>query len=691
MGLNIEKMGKIMAVVRDPDEIPFNREYQYDQRFNNRTGESSRHSFIQGDTRIIGDSSVRNRNTNRLNIAREVNNMPRIPITWRGTPLVARGGRVLWPLRVRRPNRIGVRIRTSYRVRRGPHYRRVTRRHLATLRRSQRRIRRARGRLRRRRMTQTRGGQTRIKTNNLYIRPIRRRTRRIRIRRTRKRTAIKHYKYGWYSLGLHYLTGANFDPRLNTQGTNASRYQSGVAYKAIFLGTEVDNGAWDPIGYIDWIPFNENEVTPRVEVGNAWLNSTLICFNYTVSNPTETDPGYNGLNGNITVSQANMKPIASWVGHTHTEFFYTTAGNGSVLPSSWNNTNFMCHMPEVPATSIAWTKSSTQPFQSLGNETATYYIPYSAKWSYVYARFRYSIRVSWPEIYAKMGSSESSAAPNNPPLVIRLMAIRFMTDIAPTSEALPAYIFPENASIRSGFNPTYRKQLWENWRGVMVFTKTLTFNGALLPNGAKHAQNENVDGLVDGQDGVFTIRYPYKTHNNYIMRASTPPPDIFWPSVRQGRLVTYCYAAFDGDPYIWRNGYTITNTGSADVFKQLVSPKCSIVFSPTYFCFPRYKRPDPHTTSSEYYANTYGQLAQVRTAQIMRNPTLKARSLLPVPIADEKAVSEVISNAKIENALAKETQKDIQEENIVVLNALQSEAALEDEEEAGPASSSSSS
>lgn len=688
MGLNIDSMGKIMAVdltYVPPEERPWHRANRREERLVTQNPDPDNPRYIARDSGLQARQFARNR---YLELRGPIP-MPRIPITWRGNPIVVRNGRVLWPLRTRRRNRIGVRIRANYTIRRGATYRRRTRQHLATIRRRGRRIRRSR-----RRMTYKQGGQTRLKTNNVRITPFKRRTKRIRIRRIRRKRLVKHYKYGWYSKGIHYLTGNGYDPRYS-DNTEQARNSFGGTYKAIYLDTA--NGDWDPVGYLDKVYYSGMTGTG---LGNTWMNSSLICFNYWVSNGAQLASQNTGLNGETGINFVgqNQRTVAPWVGKGWTQFFYGNTIENGLLPETWTNQHQLVLMPDVPLQQVQWaTGRAGAPGQTSTqtNVSTTQAIPYSVKWSYVYARFRYSIRVAWPDIYAKMGSLTQTAAPNNPPLVVRLFAIRYMTEDAPSAEALPNYIFPVNAGIRSGFSPTYRKKLWENWQGVMIFSKTFTFNGALLPNGARHAPGDNVDGLVDGQDGVFTIRYPYKTHNNYVMGSSTATSNdiVYWPSVKQGKVVTYCYAAFDGDPYLWRNGTTdLSNKDSNDVAVE-IEPKASIVFSPLYFCFPRYKKPDPHLSTTGYYENTYGQLSAMRTATIMRNPALKASMLLSNEIiADEKAVSDVISNAKIQNAIAKETEKDVTEENTCVLNALQSEAALEEEdEEAGPASSSSAS
>lgn len=597
--------------------------------------------------------------------------VPRAPLTNRGRVLmVNRSGKVFF--RGVRPRRGRARRRrVVFRRRRGRFRTGIGNR----ARRAVRRLTRL-TRVRRARMVTLRAGQRRISTRNVsvgYKRPRSVRVPLFRMRRSR----------GWYRQGLWYLTGGSYYNQLSGTGTQVNRRVSSASALGIQFSSD-DGTIWPALGFMQGVFLDNNYTVVNSGVDNALVVTSMICFNFTqqpIQNPELVDQAYFGLNplSGATVggnAYSQYHTVAAWVKHSVCEFFYADSLSSPLdrfLGDGWSVDTPLARMPPVPCKRVSFLSGTAYPFSMVttsNNQTnaSIRMVPYSVRWSYVYARFRYSIKVMWPVAWAELrtGSLISGTSPrnppNNPPFVVRLIGVRYTTDEALDQRYFPRYYFPLNASIRSRPKAGYRSALWKDYKGIVFFEKMFSFNGQLLP---KSTGEEN---LIDGQEGVFTVRCPYKTYNNYTFpletQSSIGDVRMFWPtSSLIGRIRFYCYAAFDGDPAYFSKLFV--EGESVQNLMAEYAPSCSVMFQPTYYCYPSLKEPHVKYVLSDKSSMEHGAgLMSVSpiTGELVSLKQANKDQILKTRLESVKHVTIDPSKSEVENIKDTEAEKTSEEE-----------------------------
>lgn len=474
----------------------------------------------------------------------------------------------------------------------------------------------------RRRGTTYSGGQRRAATHNVSIRYRRPRVLKIRLSKSHSR--------GWYTQGKWLLTGGYVGSRFTQSDTGQMRNIPQDAYYSIQFTTNPNgvtpNDAWRPLGFLGNVGFSATNFTgpeSDLNVANTAYVDSSVAFNYTSWNihnippganpPSTTDDAY-GLNSVVpagspgSISNA-YSFVAPWVKATSIFFCYASnAKPHPILGDMWTSYPDQCRLPNCPVKQISFFPHNY--FVPLGAYTSTAeptvnpayrLLPYSMKWSYVYARFRYAVKIQWPDAWGTLfennyaGSSTSpSVLPDNPPLIIRFIGVRYMTDEYLTEQYFARYYFPINGSISSHMQKSCPSSLWNDYKGVVFFSKSFTFNGRLLPH------STGVENLSDGQEGVFTVRCPFATSNNYVMSirddSSASTAAVCWPTVKQGRIMFYCYCGLDN--WMWMQNYATGQYATIDALCTSLSPKISVLFQPVYYCYPKIKAPSPRFITS---------------------------------------------------------------------------------------------
>lgn len=548
------------------------------------------------------------------------------------------------------------------RVRRGRYrYSNVRRR----LRRSVARLRRlARGK--RVRKITTQGGQARMATNNVRIRYKMPRSVRVRLGRSRRRR-------GWYRLGRWWLTGAYAANRLTpNSATQRSRNAALDAYSPIQFTTTTE-ADWQTLGFYDEIyhvngnsgPINDNGISNSFYWDSvAHFNVTYTYNSQTLFN-TDANEGLNSVAASSSSLALWYRPLPRWTKGTMIQFYYGPADDATYsqwLGSDWTAQVTQCRVPRVPLRRAEWYTNNTQ--NALSGWNSTYpttdvintqrLVPYSCRWSYVYAQFHYSIKVRWPEVWSVLwensliNSTSPGLTPNNPPLYVRLIGIRYMTDEYCTYQLLPRYLFPVNGNIKSRIRQNGRSGLWSDYRGIVFFEKTFSFNGQLVP------KSTGAENLLDGQEGVFTVRCPFKTSNNYVVSIpTTDVPSQFWPSVKQGRICFYCYAAFDTSMAIFAKN--VEETATIGEFYQRYSPSCSVNFQPVYYCYPMLKAPTIRFISSSSFDS-------LRSAASLMSLSPITGELVPLKQANDEYKLDKVTIAAKKKQYEVEKEKKLSEE-----------------------------
>lgn len=445
----------------------------------------------------------------------------------------------------RRPSRV-----RGYAARASRTLRRMVRRRLNRRTRNRRRVRRARRALRRHR-------------SNPYTRHRLMSTRRFRrsIRRFGGRRSLRRFRLPlrrinpWYSIGKWWLFGSY----LGASENQLSVLDGLTAY----FSSETDHYGASANPSVT-LPYAVNSATtPTV----AYYNSS-VAFNATVS-ATSATPSF-VINPYVPDPSSSILP---GVFASVADFYYAnTSTETQRTPTAV--------MPPVPSQVIQYSGDTSNP-QGVSYSAGTQYVQYRCYWPCCYCRMSYAMKARWPESWTALKGADTNSAnnvlPDNPPLYVRLIGVRYRagngSGLPLSAAALPPLLFPTASPINAPLTRTGRSNLFRSSSGLVFFDKLWMFNGRITP------QFQQGEVLEDGEESSFTVKVPMGYTNRPQTTGNQGINDAYWPGAFQTPFIRwYLFAQFKTPFFRY----------PSDVELQ---PQFSVKMAPSYYCYPRLSAP----------------------------------------------------------------------------------------------------
>lgn len=429
-------------------------------------------------------------------------------------------------------------------------------------------------------------------------------------RRYRKRVS------GWYKLGKWVLIGNYFNSLNLSPNANTIMMQITLRYINPYV---FPNGAGTLTGRSSGGLIRPLGTGARVEINTApyrllYTFTPNVHFNIQIpenaasgqiNNAILSSPiGYPGQSESTAPSDINRYALG------HTQFAYSTDIN-----NLWEGETNLVRMPPIPVSEVPYYMDPSAPYGLVDPQNPTNRdFPYLCYWKKVYFRISYSFKVSWPTVWSAQnimanfntradGTTQTSAIlvggfksglPPNPPLYIRLFCTRSLTSEGPSYEGFIRALFPNNSPITSGFQPGYRKNLWNLGKTVLVWHRLWMFNGQITP------QFQSQENLTDGEEGHFNLGVRYKTHNYYeypfIYEQGAHP--VLWPTPKQiGFINFFAVAGFLSPQFTLQFRHSSQQEQYPgllldDMYAKL-EPSFSATFNFEACCYPKLHKPNP--------------------------------------------------------------------------------------------------